>query len=269
VSGIGALGKEIGVSVGGQLKAEIEAVFLCQMGDAHLSIHISDINYVIQRQPGAVSLFYTVSIIEVPSIVDILLMDPRAIVDAVDNLFKLVNDLTLGRRGIITNFPVPFIGTAISKSLKAGSSDNFLEKARRTVKGALDQILATYEVDDGESTAADLIANVLTDLLGNRLGILLGDVSVTYFEHNGEVSLVPHNSYSKSLDVKSLMWEIPFGVDFTIELPPLNFDLDNKNFPVQIKLESSENPSLNLICSLKLGFGFDEKDGFFIYTYRE
>jgi hypothetical protein len=74
VSGIGALGKEIGVSVGGQLKAEIEAVFLCQMGDAHLSIHISDINYVIQRQPGAVSLFYTVSIIEVPLIINILLI---------------------------------------------------------------------------------------------------------------------------------------------------------------------------------------------------
>jgi hypothetical protein len=125
-------------------------------------------------------------------------MDPRAIVGAVDNLFKLVNDLTLGRCGIITNFLVPFI-------VKAGSSDNFLEKARQTVKGALDQILATYEVNDGKSTTVDLVANILMDLLGNRLGILLNDVSVTYFEHNGEVSFVPHDRYSQSLDVKSLM----------------------------------------------------------------
>ena len=192
-----------------------------------------------------------------------------AIVNAVDSLFKSVNDLTLGRQGIVTTFPVPSVGTAISRSLKAGSSDNFLEKARRTVKGTLDQILNTYEVDDGDSTVADLIANVLTDLLGDDLGILSGDVTVTYYEYNGTHSLIPHGSYNDDVEFKSLMWEIPFGQTYTIELPPLNFDLSNENFPLQISTNSTEQPALSLQWSFKLAFGFDEKDGFFLYTYRE
>ena len=203
VSGIKALGKEISVAVRGQVEAEIEAVFLRGLGEAFCRLKISDINNIIQRKPGAVSLYYKVSTVEVPSILDVLLMDPVAIVDAVDNLFKLINDLTLGRRGIVTNFPVPFIGTAISRALKAGSSDNFLEKARRTVKGTLDQVLNTYEVDDGNSTAADLLANVLTDLLGNRLDILKSDVTVTYYEHDGTQSLIPHDKYNRGKKVVS------------------------------------------------------------------
>lgn len=195
-------------------------------------------------------------------------MDPVAIVNSVDSLFRSVNDLTLGRQGMVTKFPLPFIGTSVSRSLKAGSSDNFLEKARRTVKGTLDQILNTYKVDDGDSTVADLIANVLTDLLGaNNLGILRNAVSVKYYEHNGQESLIEHASYSKDLKVKSLMWEIPFGQTYTINLPPMNFDLGNKNFPLQISTSSNEKPSLSLQWSFRLAFGFDEKDGFFLYTF--
>jgi hypothetical protein len=197
-------------------------------------------------------------------------MDPVAIVDSVDSLFKTVNDLTLGRQGIVTTFPLPFIGTSVSRALKAGSSDNFIEKARRTVKGTLDQILNTYQVDDGDSTVADLIANVLTDLLGNNnLGILSdGDaVSVKYYEHNGQESLIEHANYSDDLEVKSLMWEIPFGQTYTINLPPMNFDLGNRNFPLQISTSSNERPSLSLQWSFRLAFGFDENDGFFLYTF--
>jgi hypothetical protein len=194
-------------------------------------------------------------------------MDPVAIVNSVDSLFKSVNDLTLGRQGIVTTFPLPFIGTSVSRALKAGSSDNFIEKARRTVKGTLDQILKTYQVDDGDSTVADLIANVLTDLLGNNLGILSDDVSVKYYEHNGQESLIEYASYSKNLKIKSLMWEIPFGQTYTINLPPMNFDLGNRNFPLQISTSSNERPSLSLQWSFRLAFGFDENDGFFLYTF--
>jgi hypothetical protein len=268
VPSIGALADEISVAIGGQVVAEIEAEFLGGLGDAFMRIQISDINNLIQRKPGAVALSYTVSVVEIPTLLDILLMDPVAIVDAVDSLFKSVNDLTLGRQGIVTTFPLPFIGTSVSRSLKAGSSDNFLEKARRTVKGTLDQILNTYEVDDGDSTVADLIANVLTDLLGDsNLGILSDVVSVKYYEHNGQESLVQHGTYSADLEVKSLMWEIPFGQTYTIELPPMNFDLGNKNFPLQISTGSNEQPSLSLQWSFRLAFGFDENDGFFLYTY--
>ena len=264
VPSMGALKEQITFAIKGQVAAEIEAEFLGGLGNAYMRIQISDINNIIQRKPGAVALYYKVSVVQKPSFLDILLMDPVAIVNAVDGLFKTVNDLTLGRQGIVTTFPMPFIGTAVSRSLKAGSSDNFLEKARRTVKGTLDGILTTYEVDGGDSTVADLIANVLTDLLGNRLGILAGDVTVRYYEHNttiGQESLETYDNYNSELDVKSLMWEIPFGQTFTIDLPAMNFDLGNENFPLQIKTQSTEQPSLTLEWNFTLAFGFDEKDG--------
>ena len=267
VSSIGALGNEISYNIRGQVSAELDAELAGGIGKAFMRIKISDINSLIQKKPGAVALYYKVSTIGKPSFLDILLMDPVAIVNAVDSLLKSVNDLTLGRRGIVTTFPLPFIGTAVSRSLKAGSSDNFLEKARRTIKGTLDEVLSTYKVDDGESTVADLIANVLTDLLGNNLGILNENITVTYYEHNGQVSLTPHDKYNKDIDIKSLMWTIPFGQTYTIKLPPMNFDLGNENFPLQISTSADEQPTLNLTWSFKLAFGFDEKDGFFLYTF--
>ena len=196
--------------------------------------------------------FYEVSFFEMPSLIDILLSDPVAIASAIDSLFRPVNELTMGRKGVITQFPVPFVGTAISRALKAGSSDNFLEKARRAVKGTLDQILDTYDVNDGNSTVADLIANVLTDFLGNDLGILKGDVTVKYYEHNGTETLITHDKFNEDLEIMSLMFEIPFGQTYTIELPPLNFDLDNNKFPLQISLDSTDHPSLNLDWSFKV-----------------
>jgi hypothetical protein len=63
------------------------------------------------------------------------------------------------------------------------------------------------------------------------------------------------------------MWEIPFGQTYTINLPPMNFDLGNKNFPLQIRTSSNEKPSLSLQWSFRLAFGFDENDGFFLYTF--
>jgi hypothetical protein len=57
-----------------------------------------------------------------------------------------------------------------------------------TVVGALEDILNTYGNDDGNTTVADLLANVLTDKLSNirvanKQGILSSPVSVTYYEH--------------------------------------------------------------------------------------
>jgi hypothetical protein len=272
VPSISTLADEISVAIAGQILARIDAEFVGGLGSAVMKIQISDINNVIQRKSGAIALYYKVSMTEIPSLLDILLLDPVAIVNAVDSLFKSVNDLTLGRQGIVTTFPMPFIGTEVARALKAGSSDNFLEKARRSVKGALDEILNTYGVDDGESTVADLVANVLTDLLGNELKILNDAVTVTYYEHHsaeGAESLIPHVGYNEDLEIKSLMWEIPFGQTYSIDLPPLNFDLGNDKFPLQISSRSTEQPSLSLEWSFKLAFGFDDNDGFFLYTYRE
>jgi hypothetical protein len=49
----------------------------------------------------------------------------------------------------------------------------------------------------------------------------------------------------------------------------LNFDLENDNLPLQIKLNSNEQPALTLEWGFKLAFGFDETDGFFLYTYPD
>ena len=137
------------------------------------------------------------------------------------------------------------------------------------MKFTLTEILDTYDEEGEESTVTDIIANALDDLLGNNLGLLSDNVTVTYYEHMGEESLVPHDSYNDDLDIKSLMFTIPFGQTYTIELPPMNFDLSNDEFPLQISTDVTELPSLSVQCSFKLAFGFDDKDGFFIYTHRE
>ncbi len=89
---------------------------------------------VIRKEPGAIIVSYEVNLFlpQMNSFLDILLLDPAAIVEAVNSIFLAANDLTLGTNGIVTKFQLPFVGTAVSRSLKAGTSDHFLEKARRT-----------------------------------------------------------------------------------------------------------------------------------------
>ena len=55
---------------------------------------------------------------KLPSLIDLLLLDPNAIVDAVDGIFKAVNELTLGKRGVVTSFPLPFVEGAVARELK-------------------------------------------------------------------------------------------------------------------------------------------------------
>ena len=69
------------------------------------------------------------------------------------------------------------------------------------------------EEDEEDDTVAGVLANVLSDILGD-LGILLDRVNVTYYEHI-ENRTVPDSSYNKDKrsDYKSLMWTIPFGTN--------------------------------------------------------
>jgi hypothetical protein len=258
---------DVSAAIRGQVAAEIEILLAGGLGWAFMSMQISDINNLLQGKDGAVAFVFESSILEKPSFIDLLLLNPRAIVNAIDSLFKSVSEFTLGRRGIVTTFPMPFIGATISRELKAGTKDHFMEQARRAVKGTLIGILKGYNADGGSSTVADLIANGLTDLLGNKIGILRNNVSVKYYEHIGEESFVAHDTYDRRLNIKSLMFDIPFGQTFTIELPPLNFDFGNKIFPVQISMGGDARPALSIQWSFRMGFGLDEDDGFFIYTF--
>ena len=104
VQNVGALGDEMEVAISGRVEAKIDASLFGDLGKASLTIQISDINNLIQGKSGAVAIYYEVSRIQIPSLLDILLLDPFSIVSTVDMLFKTVNDMTLGRKGIVTNF---------------------------------------------------------------------------------------------------------------------------------------------------------------------
>lgn len=84
---------------------------------------------------------------------------------------------------------------------------------------------------------ADIIADVLNDLLGeNGVNILQEEgISVSYYEHE-DIFDVPlaepignrtkyYPDYNEALDIKSLMWTIPFGQTIEIPIPGLNFKL--------------------------------------------
>ena len=99
---ISDLKEEITVAIAGRIEAEIKAEFAQGLGDAFLRIQINDLNAMLQSNPSGVALYYKVSVIEIPSIMDILLLDPYSIVTTVDTLLKSVNDITLGRDGIVS-----------------------------------------------------------------------------------------------------------------------------------------------------------------------
>lgn len=151
----------------------------------------------------------------------------------------------------------------------------------------MESVLNTYTGEEDE-TVADLLANVIDDLLGpSGFGILSKgkNVNVTYYEHI-ENRTVPSASYDKAKDYKSLMWTIPFGAnhfnvhlysfavcvelddsqlccpplplhlsgqDFPITLPELDFQLDGA-LPLQLKVDS-EPPVLTIGWVFTLAFG--------------
>lgn len=83
----------------------------------------------------------------------------------------------------------------------------FFPKARRAIVGTLEDTLNNYEADSASTdTVADIIANVLSDLLG-EIGILNDDVFVTYYEHENNQT-VGYDAYDATKDFKSLMWTI-------------------------------------------------------------
>jgi hypothetical protein len=78
------------------------------------------------------------------------------------------------------------------------------------VIGTMNDKIANYEKEDENTTVADIIANELTNLLGEGgMDILHSDVNITYYEHIHGMAV--EKAYSPDLDIKSLMWTIPLG----------------------------------------------------------
>ena len=114
---------------------------------------------IIQGKPNCVAIICRANLdFSIPSFLDILTYDPRGIIEAVDDIFQTVEDLTIGVRGKVTQFKVDFIGRALQNTLGAGTGNNFIAQARRAVIGTLDDKLNSYAGDD-------VVAGVLNDLL--------------------------------------------------------------------------------------------------------
>ena len=154
--------------------------------------------------------------------------------------------------------------------------DNFIANARRKVVGTLEAQLNAYEESgDSTETVADIIANILNDLLGdNGLDILQEnkEITVTYYK-NVEVGVdkfqTANVTYDKKIksEIKSLMFTIPFGQVFSVPIPGLNFKLPSA-LPFTFEVSDNE-PSLDIEWQFDLAFGYDEDSGFFIYTFPE
>ena len=265
VPSIGKLVDEVAVAFSGRVSGTAEAEFRGlppgAKAEAFVQFDISDINNLINKKPGAISSFYQVKFeISIPSFLDILLMDPFSIIKAIDGVFETAEKYSLGRQGIVTKFSGPIIGPAIPKALKAGTNDHFLAQARRKVVGGMETAISQYVDDGGDSTVADLLAGILDEALGDGgIGILQKGkhITTTYYEHaNGpcindfELKIfnctTGKNTYDDSKDVKSLMWTIPFGQNYTFSLPELDFEIGNDALPFQLTIESGDKPVLEV-----------------------
>jgi len=257
------------VSVAGRVSGSVHAELVGLAGDANANVSIADINNIFQQKPGAISVYYEVNFnleLGIPTFLDILLMEPEGVIKAIDDVFKQVEKASLGRSGIISRFSLPLVGNIIGRNLKAGGGGNFLQKARRTVVGTLEEKLKTYSDEGRDDSVADVIAAILNDLLEDILedeGIV-----VTYYDHN-ETGLidVPYKKGDKR--IKSLMWTFNFGQKIAFRLPSLDFELGNKALPLQIEVDGANTPSFTIDWHFKLGVGFDEKEGFFLYTFPD
>lgn len=220
INSLSDLKNSVAVSIAGGLsgKIDVRVTNLPCPASASFELSLADINCVIQKKPGCISVVYQSDFCEIPSLLELLTSDPDAVLDAVDDLMLSVENLVFGRRGVIKNFAVPIIGRNLQDSIP-----NMIAPARRNVIGTLDDKLNSYE-DDGQNTAtvADIIANVLTELLGSDGADILKedkDIFVTYYKHeelideNGNptkkftISSNSTNYNSEEKDeVKSLMW---------------------------------------------------------------
>ena len=56
--------------------------------------------------------------------------------------------------------------------------------------------------------------------------------------------------------------------NYTIDLPELDFELDNQALPIQFNIAGA-SPTFTVELRFKFSFGFDEDNGFFVYTHPD
>jgi hypothetical protein len=147
VDGVLALIKEVGLSFDGRLQADISAGIPLLFSSATIELDIDLDNWL--RGNGGFYFNHSVvaSSIELPSLLDILLLEPENIIDALDDMVQTAEDAALGEDGAVTKLEVPFASNSVGQSLGGGSDNNVLGKGRRTIVSNMQGELADFEGD--------------------------------------------------------------------------------------------------------------------------
>jgi len=176
---ISQLVNELKVDFDGSIKASV-SVGLALIGTtANFGIEVTDLNRLFRGDKTALKIAWNVTKpkFQVPTLLDILLAEPQGLIDALDGIFKKVEDASLGRNGIVTNNPIPHLRNGLARSLGAGTDQNIL------AQGHFNIILAVLDNFDSLGEP-DTIAHLLATKIGtalNSTGILRAGEEVDVF----------------------------------------------------------------------------------------
>ena len=258
---------------GGVLSATLDLSLLGIPGfnpTAHIDLRCDDLNEALAGNRSAfVSSISVISGIPViPGPLDLLLESPARLLKSLNKILKGFEDFTLGRRGLITTFPVPLIGKSLGKSLGAGTDDNVLGIMRRSLIGLIEGELGAYAGEE-QLTVAEILASAMNGLLGD-LGILQNGevVSAKCFQSTEQIPInteVLCNATGGNAPT-SVEWNVPIGQTY-ITSQPLNFNTQNDlGVPLEISLEGT--PELTVTWGFDLVFGYDATDGMYLGIYE-
>ncbi|GAX18396.1 hypothetical protein FisN_2Lh003 [Fistulifera solaris] len=271
VSGISGLVSEVEAVFAGQATANLTAGLSLLGLSIDVDAAISDLQAFFLGNTSVLSVEFTPSFpsFEVPSLLDILLAEPQGIIDALDDVFKTAEEASVGENGIITRFPVPFIRNGLGDALGAGTSNNILAKGRNKVIPFLQEGLDSFE---GKT---DTVGDVLARLMDKALDAVEPSLRlegrstefICYIYSNDTLQQEAVDCVDETNDPTSVMWSLPFGQSFSIDLP-LDFDLDAGSFPLEITFDGGDS-SLKIGWGLDLAFGYMEGPGFFLFTFPD
>ena len=264
---------DLKVSFDGFLTADLEMELLNLPFPASTTINATITNladFISNSSDGVLVNFSTTapSTIQRLSLFDLLLLNPQTVVNQLNDAMSSVEDAALGRRGVLATFPVPFIRNGIGAALGGNSKNNVLGKARRLVGQGLAAALGATQ-SDGD-TFIEVIADTIDMALRGTTDLMRPDDAVSFqcytrTSNDGLPSHVP--SACATGESSSVVWTIPLGGCFNVSTP-LDFQLDPQlPFHVKVGGKGDDNVAvLSLAWSFAFSFGFDESEGFFLFT---
>ncbi len=188
-----------------------------------------------------------------------LLSDPAVTVDGLDRLLGTIQDAVSGQ---IMGTKLPLIGDALANNPASQFIGNMrsdvLQPLAKTIRennlnldGLIGLIQATLFNVFGPSHL-----NILKDSSDPGSDITKDDVKFTFFESDGvtptDILFLAH----------SVQLEMDLGKTFSVSTPPIDLDLGIDALGIHAQLQ----PKIILSFDLKLGFGVDDKKGFYFVT---